>query len=72
MSSAAIETVSVLMTDLVGSTAMADRVGPAAAEKLRQERFGLLQGTLERTAFREVKNLDDGLMVVFSSAVGSC
>jgi len=72
MSSTAIETVSVLMTDLVGSTAMADRVGAAAAEKLRQEHFGLLRGTLERTTFREVKNLGDGLMVVFSSAVGSC
>ncbi len=68
MSSAAIETVSVLMTDLVGSTAMADRVGQAAAERLRQEHFGLLRGALERTGGREVKNLGDGLMVVFSSA----
>jgi adenylate cyclase len=60
--------VAVLMTDLVGSTAMADRVGPEAAEELRTEHFGLLRGTLERTAGREVKNLGDGLMVVFSSA----
>ena len=56
------------MTDLVGSTAMAERVGPAAAEGLRHEHFGLLRGALERTAGREVKNLGDGLMVVFSSA----
>ncbi len=56
------------MTDLVGSTAMADRVGPAAAESLRAEHFGLLRGALERSAGREVKNLGDGLMVVFSSA----
>ena len=56
------------MTDLVGSTAMADRVGPEAAEKLRTEHFGLLRGALERSAGREVKNLGDGLMVVFSSA----
>ena len=68
MSSTAIETVSVLMTDLVGSTAMADRLGAAAAEELRQEHFGLLRGALERTAGREVKNLGDGLMAVFSSA----
>ncbi len=68
MSSAATETVSVLMTDLVGSTAIADRVGPEAAEELRTEHFGLLRGALERTAGREVKNLGDGLMVVFSSA----
>ena len=56
------------MTDLVGSTAMADRVGPEAAEGLRIEHFGLLRGALERSGGREVKNLGDGLMVVFASA----
>ena len=56
------------MTDLVGSTAIADRVGPEAAEELRTAHFGLLRGALERTGGREVKNLGDGLMVVFSSA----
>jgi class 3 adenylate cyclase/tetratricopeptide (TPR) repeat protein len=68
VSSQATETVSVLMTDLVGSTAMADRVGPATAEALRAEHFGLLRGALERAGGREVKNLGDGLMVVFASA----
>jgi class 3 adenylate cyclase/tetratricopeptide (TPR) repeat protein len=68
VSSQATQTVSVLMTDLVGSTAIADRVGPAAAEGLRAEHFGLLRGALERTGGREVKNLGDGLMVVFQSA----
>src|SRR5271163_1332170 len=68
MSSTATEMVAVLMTDLVGSTAMADRVGPAAAEELRAEHFGLLRGALQRTGGREVKNLGDGLMVVFASA----
>jgi len=68
MSSPATETVTVLMTDLVGSTAMADRVGPAAAEALRAEHFGLLRGALQRAAGREVKTLGDGLMVVFPSA----
>jgi class 3 adenylate cyclase len=63
--------VAVLMTDLVGSTAMADRVGPEAAEDLRTEHFGLLRGALESTAGREVKNLGDGLMVVFDSAAQS-
>ena len=71
MSATATETVSVLMTDLVGSTAMADRVGPATAEELRAEHFGLLRGALERTGGREVKNLGDGLMVVFDSAAQS-
>jgi class 3 adenylate cyclase/tetratricopeptide (TPR) repeat protein len=55
------------MTDLVGSTAMAARVGPEAAEELRTEHFGLLRAALERSAGREVKNLGDGLMVVFDS-----
>jgi class 3 adenylate cyclase len=64
----ATETVSVLMTDLVGSTAIADRVGPAPAEGMRAEHFELLRGALERTGGREVKSLGDGLMVVFSSA----
>jgi class 3 adenylate cyclase/tetratricopeptide (TPR) repeat protein len=60
--------VAVLMTDLVGSTAMADRVGAAGAEELRTEHFGLLRGALGESGGREVKNLGDGLMVVFSSA----
>jgi class 3 adenylate cyclase len=59
------------MTDLVGSTAIADRVGPKAAEGLRAEQFGLLRGALERAGGREVKNLGDGLMVVFDSAAQS-
>jgi class 3 adenylate cyclase/tetratricopeptide (TPR) repeat protein len=62
------ETVSVLMTDLVGSTAVADRVGHAAAEDLRAEHFALLRGALDRTGGREVKNLGDGLMVAFRGA----
>jgi class 3 adenylate cyclase/tetratricopeptide (TPR) repeat protein len=63
--------VAVLMTDLVGSTAMADRVGPEAAEELRTEHFGLLRSALELSGGREVKNLGDGLMVVFDSAAQS-
>jgi hypothetical protein len=59
------------MTDLVGSTAMAERLGKAAAEELRAEHFGLLRGALERSGGREVKNLGDGLMTVFDSAIQS-
>ena len=71
MSASGPEMVAVLMTDLVGSTAMADRVGPEAAEELRQQHFALLRGVLERTGGREVKNLGDGLMVVFDGAAQS-
>jgi class 3 adenylate cyclase len=52
MSGIATQMVVVLMTDLVDSTAMADRLGPAAAEELRTEHFELLRGALERTAGR--------------------
>ncbi len=45
------------MSDPVGSTAMADRVGPAAGEELRTEHFDLPDGALERMDVREVKNL---------------
>ena len=71
MSGAATRMVVILMTDLVDSTAIANRLGPAAAEELRTEHFALLRGALERTAGREVKNLGDGLMVVFDSAAQS-
>ena len=71
MSASGPEMVAVLMTDLVGSTATADRVGPEAAEELRQQHFALLRGVLERTGGREVKNLGDGLMVVFDGAAQS-
>src|SRR5262249_17257723 len=65
------QTVSVLITDLVGSTAMADRLGPVASERLQSEHFELLRGALERSGGGEVKNLGDGLMVAFDSATQS-
>ena len=68
VSSFSTQTVSMLITDLVGSTAMAERLGPAAAEQLRSEHFELLREALERTGGREVKNLGDGLMAAFGSA----
>ena len=61
-------TVSVLFTDLVGSTELLERVGPDRAEQLRVEHFGALRGTMGDG--REVKSLGDGLMVVFDSARG--
>jgi class 3 adenylate cyclase/tetratricopeptide (TPR) repeat protein len=64
-------TVTLLITDLVESTATAERLGPAAAEELRAEHFGLLRGALERAGGQEVKNLGDGLMMMFESASDS-
>jgi len=63
-----VETVTMLFTDLVGSTGMASRIGPAAAEGVRKEHFGLLREAIGEVGGNEVKNLGDGLMVRFDSA----
>jgi class 3 adenylate cyclase/tetratricopeptide (TPR) repeat protein len=65
---ASVETVSILITDLVGSTGLGSRVGPAAADELRREHFSLLQEAIAETGGQEVKNMGDGLMVAFQSA----
>jgi class 3 adenylate cyclase len=65
---AAVELASILMTDLVGSTALGSRVGPVRADELRREHFGLLRKAVEASQGREVKNTGDGLMVAFASS----
>src|SRR6266480_3260017 len=62
-----LETVTVLFTDLVGSTGLSTRVGPGAAEEFRREHFAILRDAVEAGGGREVKNVGDGLMVVFQS-----
>lgn len=64
----ALTTVSVLFTDLVGSTELLSRVGEATADELRREHFTSLRGAIRAAGGREVKNLGDGLMVVFDGA----
>ena len=61
-------TVTVMFTDLVGSTALMSQVGEVVAEELRREHFALLRSAVVAANGREVKNLGDGLMVVFPSA----
>jgi class 3 adenylate cyclase len=60
-------TATFVFTDLVDSTATAARVGPEAAEQLRQTHFKLLRGAVTASGGTEVKNLGDGLMVMYSS-----
>ena len=62
-----LETVTILITDLVGSTGLASRLGPAAAEELRQDHFSVLRAAIGESGGREVKNTGDGLMLAFSS-----
>ncbi|MCU1678959.1 MAG: adenylate/guanylate cyclase protein, partial [Frankiales bacterium] len=57
--------VTLLFTDLVGSTELAQRLGDAAAEEFRRLHFGLLRGQVVTHGGREIKNLGDGLMVAF-------
>jgi class 3 adenylate cyclase/DNA-binding CsgD family transcriptional regulator len=61
--------VALLFTDLVGSTELLDRLGDDAAEELRRAHFALLRQALAETDGEEVKNLGDGLMVAFPSAI---
>lgn len=62
--------VALLFTDLVGSTALLQRLGDdAAAEELRRVHFSLIRRALNAAGGDEVKTLGDGLMAVFSSPV---
>lgn len=63
-----IQTATFLFTDLVDSTAISTSLSPREAEELRQAHFSLLRGPVAAAAGVEVKNLGDGLMIVFTSA----
>ncbi|MGO9873509.1 MAG: ATP-binding protein [Acidimicrobiia bacterium] len=62
------ENVTVLFTDMVGSTALASSLAQDAADELRVEHFSILRQAIAESGGTEVKNLGDGLMVVFSAA----
>ncbi len=60
--------VTLLFTDLVGSTRLLDRLGDEAAGRLRRDHFALLRREIAAAGGEEVKSLGDGLMVAFTSA----
>src|SRR5438477_1244484 len=62
-------TVTILFTDLVGSTELAARLGDDAADEARRGYFAALRSALAATAGEEVKTLGDGIMAAFSSTV---
>jgi class 3 adenylate cyclase/tetratricopeptide (TPR) repeat protein len=64
-------TVTAMFTDLVDSTAISSRLGPDAAEELRQTHFGLLRSSVAASDGSEVKTTGDGLMVVFPSVTAA-
>jgi class 3 adenylate cyclase len=55
-----------MFTDLVGSTALLERLGDQAGTELLRRHFGILRRAVVAHGGREVKALGDGLMVVFS------
>ena len=70
----ATENVTLLFTDLVGSTALSSSVAQDEADELRREHFTILRQAIAESGGTEVKNLGDGLMVVFraTSAALAC
>ncbi len=67
------ENITVLFTDLVGSTELSASLTPEAADDVRRRHFSALRQAIAASGGTEVKNLGDGLMVVFpvaSAALG--
>jgi class 3 adenylate cyclase len=66
-------TVTVIFTDLVGSTALAQRLDASTGEQLREVHFGLLRAAVDTAGGTVVKNMGDGLMVCDTPTAGlSC
>lgn len=64
----AVERVTVVFTDLVGSTAMYERVGDATAFRLVWSHLEVLERLVERHRGALVKTIGDGAMAVFPRA----
>ncbi len=61
-------TVTVLFTDVVGSTDIATRRGDEAAQAILRAQRELVRRQVEKHSGHEVKSLGDGFMVAFASA----
>ncbi len=62
------ENVAILFTDIVGSTELSQRLSAEVADEVRRGHFSILRQAITESGGTEVKNLGDGLMVVFSAA----
>lgn len=60
-----IETIAVLFTDLVGSTAMYSRTGDAPAFRIVTDHFGVIREIVARYEGAVVKTIGDAVMAVF-------
>jgi DNA-binding SARP family transcriptional activator/DNA-binding CsgD family transcriptional regulator len=63
--------VTILFTDLVGSTSLFQRDGDEAAEVVLREHFAAQRRAVAEHGGREVKSTGDGLTVAFSSVVAA-
>jgi len=63
------QTVTILFTDLVGSTELLQRAGDEQAQRIFKAHHRLLREAVEAHGGHEVKWLGDGLMVAFDSAL---
>ena len=61
-------TVSLLFTDLVGSTELLDSMSLEQSEELRRSHFRLLRDAVATRRGHEVKTVGDGLMIAFAGA----
>jgi class 3 adenylate cyclase/tetratricopeptide (TPR) repeat protein len=68
---AATENVTVLFTDLVGSTELSSSLLPDAADDVRRAHFAALREVIAATGGTEVKSLGDGLMVGFDATISA-
>ena len=62
------ENLAIVFTDIVGSTELSQRLSISADEEVRRRHFSILRQAVAETGGTEVKNLGDGIMVVFGSA----
>ena len=60
--------ITILFTDLVGSTDHASEIGDNAADELRRDHFASLREAVAATGGTEVKTIGDALMVSYTSA----
>ena len=64
-------TVTMLFTDLVGSTELMDRLGDEAGDRVLRQHFAILREVASEHDGQEVKSLGDGLMLAFTSALSA-
>lgn len=64
-------TVTLLFTDLVGSTELMDQLGDEAGDRLLRDHFAVLREAAREHGGQEVKSLGEGLMLAFSSALSA-